>query len=49
MADIWLEMLFIKYTLLAAERMKKEGDAVVGITNAASPSFYAEVGHNENT
>ena len=45
----WLEMLFIKHTLLAAEKMKKEGDTVVGITNAVAPSFYTEVDHDENT
>ena len=44
----WLEMLFIKHTLLAAEKMKQEGDTVVGITDAVSPSCYAEVNSDEN-
>lgn len=40
--DNWREMLFVKHTLTAAEKMKKEGDFVSGLTDIESPSIYAE-------
>lgn len=45
----WLEMTIVKHTLIAAEKMKKEGDFVSGITDMESLSSYVEVGLNENT
>lgn len=45
----WMEMLIVKHALLTAEKMKKEGDFVSGMTDAESPSCYAEVQDNENT
>lgn len=44
----WIEMLLIRHTLAAAEQMKNEGDFVSGMTDAESPSCYAEV-KDENT
>ena len=37
----WLEMMIVKFTLAAAEKMKIEGDFVSGMTDAESPSSYA--------
>lgn len=42
----WLEMLLVKHTLIAAEKMKNEGDTVSGLTDDVPPSSY--VGWNEN-
>ena len=43
----WTEMLFVKYTLAIAEKLKTEGDFVSGMTEVEPLSFSAEVG-NEN-
>ena len=40
--DTWREMLFVKHTLTAAEKMKNEGDFVSELTDMESPSIYAE-------
>ena len=40
-AKTWAEMLLIKYTLLAAEQMKQEGDSISGMTDSESSSFHA--------
>lgn len=45
----WLEMLLVKHTLIAAEKMKNEGDFVLGITSIKPLSSYEEVESNENT
>lgn len=42
----WLEMLLVKHALMAAEKMKNEGDTVSGMTDDMSSSSY--VGWNEN-
>lgn len=42
----WIEMLLVKHTLIAAEKMKNEGDTVSGLTDDVPPSSY--VGWNEN-
>ena len=36
----WIEMLFVKHTLAAAEQMKSEGDFVSEVTEAEPPSCY---------
>ena len=36
----WLEMLLVKHTLIAAEKMKNEGDTVSGMTDDMSSSSY---------
>ena len=46
-AQTWTEMLFVKYTLDVAEKMKTEGDFVSGMTEVEPLSFSVEVG-NEN-
>ena len=38
----WLDMLLAKHTLIAAEKMKNEGDTVSGLNDDVSPSSYAE-------
>ena len=45
----WIEMLFIKHTLAAAERMKKEGDFVSGMTDVEPLSSCSEVGNEHST
>lgn len=44
----WIEMLFVKHTLTAAEKMKNEGDLVSGMIDAESPSCHGEDG-DENS
>lgn len=44
----WIEMLFVKHTLIAAEQMRKKGDFVTGITDTEPSSSSAEV-VNANT
>ena len=39
----YLELLIVKHTLKAAKQMKIEGDFVSDMTDAESPSCYAEV------
>lgn len=46
--DTWREMLLVKHTLIASEKMKKDGDFVSGLTGMKSLSSYAE-GNDENT
>ena len=41
-AKTWAEMLLIKYTLVAAEQMKHEGDSISGMTDSEPPSFHAK-------
>ena len=44
----WLEMLLVKYALIAAEKMKSEGDTVSGMTDDMSSSSYVRWNENEN-
>ena len=44
----WLEMLLVKHTLMAAEKMKNEGDTVSGMTDSESPSSYVRWNENDN-
>ena len=44
----WLEMLLVKHTLIAAEKMKNEGDTVSGLTDDAPPSSYVRWNENDN-
>lgn len=34
----WLEILIVKHTLIAAEKMKIEGDTILDMTDDVSPS-----------
>jgi hypothetical protein len=38
----WIELLTVKHTFLVAERMKKEGDVVSELSEAASPVCISE-------
>ena len=44
----WLEMLLVKHTLIAAEKMKNEGDTVSGMTDDVPPSSYVRWNENDN-
>ena len=44
----WLEMLLVKHALIAAEKMKSEGDTVSGLTDDAPPSSYVRWDENDN-
>lgn len=44
----WLEMLLVKHALIAAEKMKNEGDTVSGMTDDMSSSFYVRWNENDN-
>ena len=45
----WLEMLLVKHTLMAAEKMKNEGDTVSGMTDDMSSSSYVRCNTHDNT
>jgi len=45
----WLEMLLVKHTLIAAEKMKSEGDTVSGMTDSVPPSSYVRRNEHDNT
>ena len=36
----WVEMLIVKHTLIAADKMKSEGDSISGMTDAEPSSSY---------
>ena len=44
----WLEMLLVKHALIAAEKMKNEGDTVSGMTDDMSPSSYVRRNEDDN-
>lgn len=44
----WLEMLLVKHALIAAEKMKNEGDTVSGMTDSESPSSYVRWDEHDN-
>ena len=39
----WLDLLTVKYSINAAQKMLQEGDTVVGMTNDVPPSSHTEV------
>ena len=45
----WMDMLLVKYTLIAADKMKIEGDSISGMTDCESSSSYVRWDENENT
>lgn len=45
----WLEMLLVKHALIAAEKMKNEGDTVSGMTDDMSSSSYVRWDEHDNT
>ena len=44
----WLDMLLVKHALIAAEKLKREGDTVSGITDDLSSSSYVRWNENDN-
>ena len=40
----WIEMLIVKHALIAADKMKLEGDSISGMTDAESSSSYGALG-----
>lgn len=44
----WLEMLLVKHALIAAEKMKSEGDTVSSMTDSVPPSSYVRWNENDN-
>ena len=44
----WLEMPLVKHALIAAEKMKSEGDTVSGMTDDMSSSSYVRCNENDN-
>ena len=45
----WVDMLIVKHTLIAADKMKSEGDSISGMTDAGSSSSYVRWDENDNT
>ncbi len=45
----WMDMLLVKYALIAADKMKIEGDSISGMTDCESSSSYVRWDENENT
>lgn len=45
----WLDMLLVKHALIAAEKMKSEGDTVSGMTDSVPPSSYVRWNEHDNT
>ena len=44
----WLDMLLVKHALIAAEKMKSEGDTVSVLTDDVPPSSYVRWNENDN-
>ena len=44
----WIEMLIVKYTLIAAEKMRNEGDSISGMTDAEPSSPYVKGDAHDN-
>ena len=44
----WVEMLIVKHALIAADKMKSEGDSISGMTDAESPSSYVRWNEHDN-
>ena len=44
----WIDMLIVKHTLIAAEKMKIEGDSISGMTDGESSSSYVRWDNDDN-
>ena len=44
----WVDMLLVKHALIAAEKMRQEGDTVSGMTDDVSSSSYVRWDENDN-
>ena len=45
----WVEMLIVKHALIAAEKMRDEGDSISGMTDGESSSSYVRWDEHDNT
>ena len=45
----WVDMLLVKHALIAADKMKIEGDSISGMTDCESSSSYVRGDENDNT
>ena len=45
----WVEMLIVKHALIAADKMKSEGDSISGMTDTEPPSSYVRWDEHDNT
>ena len=44
----WVEMLIVKQELIAAEKIRNEGDSISGITDVESSSSYVRWDEHDN-
>ena len=44
----WVEMLIVKHALIAADKMKLEGDSISGMTDTEPPSSYVRWNEHDN-
>lgn len=44
----WVEMLIVKHALIAADKMKLEGDSISGMTDTEPPSSYVRWDEHDN-
>ena len=44
----WVEMLIVKHALIAADKMKLEGDSISGMTDTELPSSYVRWNEHDN-
>ena len=44
----WVEMLIVKHALIAADKMKSEGDSISGMTDDESSSSYVRWDEHDN-
>ena len=44
----WLDMLIVKHTLIAADKMKFEGDSISGMIDGESSSSYVRWDNDDN-
>ena len=44
----WVEMLIVKHALIAADKMKLEGDSILGMTDAEPSSSYVRWDEHDN-
>ena len=44
----WVEMLIVKHAMIAADKMKLEGDSILGMTDAESSSSYVRWDEHDN-
>ena len=44
----WLDMLIVKHTLIAADKMKIEGDSISGMTDGESSASYVRWDNDDN-